>query len=91
MALETRFAVPGRKDTCDRRGINFEMVVKEIQQEEQVIDKPFDRWDEKPLDELIGHILVRFHEAHRRELPRLIEMARKVEAVHGTRSDCPHG
>ncbi len=79
------------KATCDRRGINFEMVVKEIQQEEQVIDKPFDRWDEKPLDELIGHILVRFHEAHRRELPRLIEMARKVETVHGTRSDCPHG
>lgn len=79
------------KESCNHKGINFEMMVEEIQQEEQVLDETFDRWDEKPLGELIGHILVRFHEAHRRELPRLIEMAKKVETVHATKSDCPHG
>ena len=79
------------KETCDRKGINFEMMVEEIQQEGQVAEETFDRWDEKPLDELIGHILVRFHAAHRRELPRLIAMAKRVETVHDTKSDCPHG
>ncbi len=79
------------KETCDRKGINFEMMVEAIQHEEQVADETFDRWDEKPLDELIGHILERFHAAHRRELPRLIAMAKRVETVHSKRSDCPLG
>jgi regulator of cell morphogenesis and NO signaling len=79
------------KDTCDRKGINFEMMVEAIQREGQVVNEAFDRWDEKPLDELIDHILARFHEGHRRELPRLIAMATKVEAVHRKKSDCPLG
>jgi len=79
------------KKTCDRKGIDSEMLVEEIQQEVQTVNEPFIRWDEEPLDELIGHILKRFHEAHRREFPRLIEMAKRVEAVHGTKGDCPRG
>lgn len=41
--------------------------------------------------ELIGHILERYHEAHRRELPELVKLARKVEAVHADHSAAPHG
>jgi len=41
--------------------------------------------------ELIGHILTRYHETHRRELPELIELARKVEAVHVDHPRAPHG
>lgn len=44
-----------------------------------------------PLSDLVQHILTDFHEAHRRELPRLIAMAQKVEAVHRDREDCPRG
>ena len=40
---------------------------------------------------LIGHILDCFHAGHRRELPELIRLARKVEAVHAAVPEAPHG
>lgn len=40
---------------------------------------------------LIDHILSRYHDTHRRELPELIQLARKVEKVHAKRSDAPRG
>jgi len=40
---------------------------------------------------LIEHILERYHETHRRELPELILMARKVEEVHAGHPDAPRG
>ncbi|MES2878065.1 MAG: hemerythrin domain-containing protein, partial [Pseudomonadota bacterium] len=33
-------------------------------------------------DELIDHLLSRYHEVHRQQLPELIRLARKVESVH---------
>ncbi len=41
--------------------------------------------------DLIDHILTRFHETHRRELPELVKLARKVEAVHAEHPQVPHG
>jgi regulator of cell morphogenesis and NO signaling len=41
--------------------------------------------------DLIDHILIRFHEIHRRELPELVKLARKVEAVHAEHPQVPHG
>jgi regulator of cell morphogenesis and NO signaling len=41
--------------------------------------------------ELIPFILERFHATHRRELPELVRLARRVEAVHRERADCPRG
>lgn len=40
---------------------------------------------------LIGHILTRYHEVHRRQLPELIRMAAKVEAVHAGHEAAPIG
>lgn len=40
---------------------------------------------------LIDHILTRYHEVHRQQLPELIRMARRVEAVHRDNPDCPAG
>lgn len=48
-------------------------------------------WGEAPAPELIDHILARFHERHREQLPELIRLARRVEDVHGDRPDCPVG
>lgn len=42
-------------------------------------------------DELIDHIQVRYHEAHRRALPELIALSRKVEAVHRDHPNAPAG
>jgi regulator of cell morphogenesis and NO signaling len=40
---------------------------------------------------LIDHILERYHGTHRRELPELIFMARKVEEVHADHPHLPRG
>jgi len=40
---------------------------------------------------LIDHILVRYHEVHRAQLPELIRMARRVEAVHRDNPHVPAG
>ena len=40
---------------------------------------------------LIAHILARYHEVHRRELPELVALARRVEAVHARHPDVPCG
>jgi regulator of cell morphogenesis and NO signaling len=40
---------------------------------------------------LVDHILTRFHETHRRELPELVKLARRVEAVHREHPQAPHG
>lgn len=44
-----------------------------------------------PTDELIDHIETRFHAVHRRELPELVRLARRVEAVHKDKPDVPRG
>jgi regulator of cell morphogenesis and NO signaling len=49
------------------------------------------RWAQRPIDELITHILDRYHAPLRQELPRLVELARRVERVHAEKPDCPTG
>lgn len=40
---------------------------------------------------LIDHIISRYHEVHRVQLPELVRMARRVEAVHSQHADVPAG
>jgi regulator of cell morphogenesis and NO signaling len=40
---------------------------------------------------LIDHILVRYHETHRRELPELVVLARRVEGRHAQHPEVPRG
>lgn len=42
-------------------------------------------------DALIGYILIRFHDAHRDELPALVELANRVEARHRDHPMAPRG
>jgi len=72
-------------DACAKRGLDAVAVLAEI---ERTIAAPGagegdTRWDERPLDELVRHIVDRFHGPLREELPRLESMARKVVRVHG--------
>ena len=41
--------------------------------------------------ELVDHIVSRYHEVHRAQLPELIRMAHRVEAVHRANPDVPAG
>lgn len=48
-------------------------------------------WVDTPTDQLIDHILGNYHQRHREQLPELISLARRVEQVHGSHPECPHG
>lgn len=45
----------------------------------------------EPTDALVAYIRRRYHDTHRRELPELVRLARKVEAVHRDHPDVPAG
>lgn len=49
------------------------------------------RWAGVPDSQLIEHIVSRYHDTHRRQLPELIRLAQRVEHVHAGRPDCPTG
>jgi len=48
-------------------------------------------WTEETTDTLIDHLLENYHARHREHLPQLIDLARKVEAVHAEHPECPNG
>lgn len=77
-------------DACARRGLVAADVLRAIEAEAPLA-RDFRRWDERPLADLITHLLEEFHARHREELPRLVEWARKVEAVHADKAQCPRG
>lgn len=72
---------------CASKGIDALAVLTEIralQQQKAAPDAP------EPA-ELIDHILQRYHEVHRQQLPELVRMARRVEAVHREHPQVPRG
>ncbi len=70
-------------EACAKRGVNTETVLAEIRAVLDVPAAPAHRWDEAPLQDLIDHILVTYHQPLKEELPRLIQMSDKVLKVHG--------
>ena len=78
------------EDACATKGLDVARLLDELRAEEATAPPP-ERWDAAPLDALIEHVLQRFHEGHRAEVPRLLEMAQKVERVHGDKPTCPRG
>lgn len=61
---------------------------------EQLLDKP--EFAEQPVHalsdaSLIEHILSRYHDVHRQQLPELRRLAARVELVHGGHPLCPAG
>ncbi|TXI75003.1 MAG: iron-sulfur cluster repair protein YtfE [Limnohabitans sp.] len=72
---------------CASKGLDTNAVLSEIQALQQPEAAP-----EAPApSELIDHILRRYHEVHRQQLPELIRMARRVEAVHRDHPNVPQG
>ena len=54
-----------------------------------LIPQPSERPDDP--EGIIDHIVSRYHETHRRELPELILLARRVEKVHADHPAAPKG
>ena len=72
---------------CTNKGLDTNAVLDEIQALQQREAAPA----APAPGELIDHILRRYHEVHRQQLPELIRMARRVEAVHRDHPQVPHG
>jgi regulator of cell morphogenesis and NO signaling len=70
-------------EVCQKKGLDAEAVLAEINKELERQVGSVVRWDQAPLGELIDHIIVTYHRPLQEELPRLEAMARKVLHVHG--------
>ncbi|MEZ5706404.1 MAG: iron-sulfur cluster repair protein YtfE [Burkholderiaceae bacterium] len=68
---------------CAQKQLDTATVLQELAR----LDRPARQAVPQSPAEMIDHILERFHAVHREQLPELIRMARRVEAVH---RDSPH-
>lgn len=75
---------------CRERRLAVDDLLAELRAELTPIDA-VDDWRERPLVQVLAHVVEHFHAGHRNELPRLIAMAEKVERVHGDKPGCPVG
>ncbi|GLR09869.1 iron-sulfur cluster repair di-iron protein [Mixta theicola] len=78
------------EEMAAKRGLEIGQLEQELQQLTQQKSEE-ENWLNAPLSALIEHIINRYHNVHRQQLPDLITMAEKVERVHGAKSACPHG
>jgi len=76
-------------EACAEKGLDPQAVLAEIEAEAPEADER--PWSERPLPELIDHILSTYHEPLRAELPELVAMAEKVESRHAEKTSCPRG
>jgi regulator of cell morphogenesis and NO signaling len=77
-------------EACEERGLDPDVILREIEGEDDAFALHV-RWDERPLGELIEHIVGHYHRRLREELPQLVEMAAKVEHKHADKAACPRG
>lgn len=70
-------------EACEEKGVAFDDLRGELAEAAAGPADDTRDWDEAPLGELIGHIVARYHERLREELPRLDAMAARVLLVHG--------
>jgi|RhiMethySRZTD1v2_1073278.scaffolds.fasta_scaffold12569_5 regulator of cell morphogenesis and NO signaling len=87
------FCCHGRRplgEACAEAGLDAQSVVAEIAAE-QAAAPELPRWDEKPIAELVDHIVGFYHRRLREELPELVALATKVESRHADKASCPHG
>lgn len=74
-------------EACARKGLDTAGVVSELAGLHRDDTPP----ESPQAGALIDHILSRYHAVHREQLPELIRMARRVEAVHRDHPEVPQG
>ncbi|WP_312973803.1 iron-sulfur cluster repair protein YtfE [Atlantibacter sp.] len=83
----------GGKQTLLRAATRQELDLDTIEAELTALaDEPLEKeWRTAPLADIIDHIIVRYHDRHREQLPELIYQASKVERVHADKPNVPKG
>jgi regulator of cell morphogenesis and NO signaling len=87
------FCCRGRRtleEACTAAGLDPVAVAAELEQEARRGTSET-RWDERSQVELADHIEAHYHAGLRRDLPPLVEAARKVERVHHGKDAVPAG
>ncbi|HTL31799.1 MAG TPA: iron-sulfur cluster repair protein YtfE [Kofleriaceae bacterium] len=78
-------------EACAKAALDPNAVLAEIESEISRGASSERRWDNRSQVELADHIEQHYHAALRRNLPSLIEAARKVERVHAAKESVPKG
>lgn len=78
-------------DAPSAAGVPAEPLARQLQELAAQLGSGHRDWCRATRVELIEHILSRYHEQHRWQLPELIHLSRRFESVHGDRADCPRG
>lgn len=78
------------REALAKRKLPAEDIVNALQTLQQQPGEHID-WRAVPVKQLIEHILTRFHQRHRQQLPELSRLARRVEHVHAQDPACPAG
>ncbi|GAB2800824.1 iron-sulfur cluster repair protein YtfE [Halomonas shantousis] len=78
------------REAAEHANLAPETLVAELEALPQGMSDAHD-WASASNAELIDHILTRYHDVHRQQLPELVRMAQRVEQVHGERNTCPTG
>ncbi len=73
---------------CAQAGLDADAIARELDGEPQTDEIA---WDTRPAWELMDHIESRYHATLRRDVPPLLQAARKVERVHAQKPAVPAG
>jgi regulator of cell morphogenesis and NO signaling len=87
------FCCGGRRslaEACEQAGLDPAEIVAELEDEAKRTDSST-VWNERSQTEVADHIERHYHAALRRDLPPLIDAARKVERVHARKPGVPAG
>ncbi|QIG27127.1 iron-sulfur cluster repair protein YtfE [Leclercia adecarboxylata] len=74
---------------ASRKELNLDLIEAELA---KLAEQPLEKdWRNVALAEIINHIIVRYHDRHREQLPEQILQATKVERVHAEKASVPRG
>lgn len=77
-------------EACAERGLDASALLAEVASEARNAGD-VESWSDRPLPEVVDRIVSHYHARLRTELPLLLQMARKVEAVHAEKESVPRG
>ncbi len=77
-------------EACAERGLDASALLAEVSAEARA-SSDGESWSDRPLAEVVERIVSWYHARLRTELPLLLQMARKVEAVHAEKETVPAG
>ncbi|WP_394061956.1 iron-sulfur cluster repair protein YtfE [Alcaligenes sp. WGS1538] len=79
------------REAAERRSVDTAGLVQALKQLQEQARENGEDWRQVPVPQLIAHLVQRYHEVHREQLPELIRLARRVEVRHQDHPHCPAG